>query len=217
MSVAFRRARRQSGIELIIELAPYVTHRLHTARTARSRRGITTRALFGEAEVRAAVKRFTGCTPEKRAIDGSRSLRSWKRFLLEPLTESSFANHVDRWLQRRRRCRASRPRPRSTPPGTLTPEGKVKHRAGVLFKRRQARYAPSRADRCCARARPRAAAVFEPALAPSRRLPADRRRHGPRRRLDQAHYCIKCHNQGKDSCSTGLKEKDAPSVPACSA
>ncbi len=25
--------------------------------------------------------------------------------------------------------------------------------------------------------------------------------------LDQAHYCIKCHNQAKDSCSTGLKEK----------
>ncbi|HJT88202.1 MAG TPA: FAD-dependent oxidoreductase, partial [Bryobacteraceae bacterium] len=25
--------------------------------------------------------------------------------------------------------------------------------------------------------------------------------------LDQANYCIKCHNQGKDSCSTGLKEK----------
>ncbi len=26
--------------------------------------------------------------------------------------------------------------------------------------------------------------------------------------LDQANYCIKCHNQGKDSCSTGLKEKN---------
>ncbi|MBV8707107.1 MAG: FAD-dependent oxidoreductase, partial [Acidobacteriaceae bacterium] len=26
--------------------------------------------------------------------------------------------------------------------------------------------------------------------------------------LDQAHYCIKCHNQGKDSCSSGLKEKN---------
>ena len=25
--------------------------------------------------------------------------------------------------------------------------------------------------------------------------------------LDHAHYCIKCHNQAKDSCSTGLKEK----------
>ncbi|MGH7092801.1 MAG: pyridine nucleotide-disulfide oxidoreductase, partial [Stellaceae bacterium] len=27
--------------------------------------------------------------------------------------------------------------------------------------------------------------------------------------LDQANYCIWCHNQGKDSCSSGLKEKDA--------
>ncbi|MEP6961855.1 MAG: pyridine nucleotide-disulfide oxidoreductase, partial [Acidobacteriota bacterium] len=26
--------------------------------------------------------------------------------------------------------------------------------------------------------------------------------------LDQANYCIKCHNQAKDSCSTGLREKD---------
>src|SRR5579862_4326519 len=26
--------------------------------------------------------------------------------------------------------------------------------------------------------------------------------------LDQANYCIWCHNQGKDSCSTGFKEKD---------
>jgi NADPH-dependent glutamate synthase beta subunit-like oxidoreductase/NAD(P)H-flavin reductase len=25
--------------------------------------------------------------------------------------------------------------------------------------------------------------------------------------LDEAHYCIHCHNQGKDSCSTGLREK----------
>ncbi|MBI1275390.1 pyridine nucleotide-disulfide oxidoreductase [bacterium] len=26
--------------------------------------------------------------------------------------------------------------------------------------------------------------------------------------LDEAHYCIFCHHQGKDSCSKGLKEKD---------
>ncbi|HYI97602.1 MAG TPA: FAD-dependent oxidoreductase, partial [Bryobacteraceae bacterium] len=25
--------------------------------------------------------------------------------------------------------------------------------------------------------------------------------------IDQANYCIKCHNQGKDSCSTGMREK----------
>jgi NADPH-dependent glutamate synthase beta subunit-like oxidoreductase/NAD(P)H-flavin reductase len=28
--------------------------------------------------------------------------------------------------------------------------------------------------------------------------------------LDQANYCIWCHNQGKDSCSKGLQEKAAP-------
>ncbi len=31
--------------------------------------------------------------------------------------------------------------------------------------------------------------------------------------LDQAHYCILCHVQGKDSCSKGLKEKVAKDAP----
>ncbi|HKO89307.1 MAG TPA: FAD-dependent oxidoreductase [Burkholderiales bacterium] len=31
--------------------------------------------------------------------------------------------------------------------------------------------------------------------------------------LDQANYCIWCHNQGKDSCSKGLKEKTDPVAP----
>ena len=31
--------------------------------------------------------------------------------------------------------------------------------------------------------------------------------------LDQAHYCIFCHNQGKDSCSKGLKEKPSADSP----
>ena len=32
--------------------------------------------------------------------------------------------------------------------------------------------------------------------------------------LDQAHYCIWCHEQQKDSCSSGLHEKSPPTVPA---
>ena len=32
--------------------------------------------------------------------------------------------------------------------------------------------------------------------------------------LDQANYCIFCHNQGKDSCSKGLKEKDGSAFKA---
>ncbi|MGB5081140.1 MAG: FAD-dependent oxidoreductase, partial [Burkholderiales bacterium] len=31
--------------------------------------------------------------------------------------------------------------------------------------------------------------------------------------LDQVHYCIFCHNQGKDSCSKGLKEKPPAGAP----
>ena len=34
--------------------------------------------------------------------------------------------------------------------------------------------------------------------------------------LDQVDYCILCHVQGKDSCSTGLKEKQAKDAPALS-
>ena len=32
--------------------------------------------------------------------------------------------------------------------------------------------------------------------------------------LDQAHYCIQCHPQGKDSCSGGLREKPSPAAPS---
>ena len=47
------------------------------------------------------------------------------------------------------------------------------------------------------------------ALAPARRLRAHRcRARISTGALDQANYCIKCHNQGKDSCSHGPEGKD---------
>jgi len=90
-----------------------------------------------------------------------------------------------------------------------SPAGKAQHRSGVLFK------APHKID-------------------PMHLVPVETtERHGAelielpetmqRRRegfgltdpgtdlvgaLDQTNYCIFCHNQGKDSCSKGLKEKD---------
>ena len=33
--------------------------------------------------------------------------------------------------------------------------------------------------------------------------------------IDQANYCIYCHNQGKDSCSKGLKKTDGSSLQGC--
>ena len=92
---------------------------------------------------------------------------------------------------------------------TLSPEGRRKHRRGVLFK------VPHRLDMH----------HLVPVETVERdgvtmlRLPEDewRRRDGfaltdpgtdLTGALDQANYCIWCHNQGKDSCSKGLKEKD---------
>ena len=87
--------------------------------------------------------------------------------------------------------------------------GKALHRTGVLFK------APRKID-------PAHLVHMETETrngVTSFRLPADKLRHREgfaltdhgmdlNHALDQANYCIWCHNQGKDSCSKGLTEKD---------
>ncbi|HWE52643.1 MAG TPA: FAD-dependent oxidoreductase, partial [Bryobacteraceae bacterium] len=156
-------------------------------------------------------KALVGQTPEKaREIDGLVVARELEAYLLEPITEMSFARHVDRWLENESKHAA----PLSLAAkyavwATLTPEGKAKHKDGVLFK------TPHKLD--------------PHHLVPAEQIPTSgliqlqfttghwRHREGFQLTdpgtdltgaLDQAHYCIKCHNQGKDSCSTGLKEKD---------
>ncbi|HWA47197.1 MAG TPA: FAD-dependent oxidoreductase [Dongiaceae bacterium] len=92
---------------------------------------------------------------------------------------------------------------------TQTAAGKALHRGGVLFK------APRKVD-------PMHLVHLESETRhgiPTLKLPEDklRAREGfhltdlgmdLNHALDQANYCIFCHNQGKDSCSKGLKEKD---------
>ena len=159
-------------------------------------------------------KALTGYTAEKAAaIDGFAVGAELEGFLLAPLTERSFADHVERWMQ----AEAEHAEPLRLAAlyaawATLTPEGKAKHRAGVLFK------TPHKLDMHH--------------LVPAEQTGSNggngliqlqfssghwRHREGFQLTdagtdltgaLDQAHYCIKCHNQGKDSCSTGLKEKD---------
>src|SRR5271170_5266584 len=92
---------------------------------------------------------------------------------------------------------------------TLSPEGREKHRRGVLFK------VPHRLD--MQHLVP--VETIERDGVTMLRLPEDdwRRREGfgltdhgtdLTGALDQANYCIWCHNQGKDSCAKGLREKD---------
>jgi NADPH-dependent glutamate synthase beta subunit-like oxidoreductase/NAD(P)H-flavin reductase len=156
-------------------------------------------------------KALTGMTVEKAIeIDGFALAAELEAFLEEPLTEMSFARHVSRWLEAEaEHTQQLHLAAQYAAWATLSPQGKAKHGKGVLFKQ------PHKLD--------------YHHLIPVQEFATDglvqlglssdhwRYREGFQLTdpganltgaLDQAYYCIKCHNQGKDSCSTGLKEKD---------
>jgi len=125
-------------------------------------------------------------------------------------TELDFANRVTAWLADEAANAAQlEGAARYAAWAVSTPEGRAKHRAGVLFKTPPKldfmRLVPVHTDDSRGYAR--------------HGLEHLRRRDGFALTdpgtdlvgaLDQANYCIWCHEQGKDSCSKGLKEK-APS------
>ncbi|HWK43070.1 MAG TPA: FAD-dependent oxidoreductase, partial [Stellaceae bacterium] len=156
---------------------------------------------------RRAVK---GMTPEiAAAIDGPAIADELETLVQAPLTEASFAEHVARWLEDEPAHEAALKLAQDYATwATLSPAGTKLHRAGVLFK------VPHKLD----------PEHLVPVETEERdgvtmlRLPRAqwRQRHGFALTdagtdlvgaLDQANYCIWCHNQGKDSCSKGLKEK----------
>ena len=202
--------------ELIIEIAPYLEDFIAE--------------LFGiEAELRAlqhrhselaplySVKRrfvqrkaLTGMTVEKATeLDGFALAAKLETLFEELLTEMSFARHVSRWLESEaEHIEQLQVAAQYAAWATLSPQGRAKHKHGVLFKQ------PHKLD------------YYH--LIPVQEFANDglvelglsndrwRQREGFQLTdpgtdltgaLDQAYYCIKCHNQGKDSCSTGLKEK----------
>ena len=122
-------------------------------------------------------------------------------------SELQFANDVTAW-QKDEAANAGKLElaARYAAWATLTPEGKAKHRAGVLFKMPLKldfmRLVPVRTD--------------DSQGFPRHSLERLRHRdgfaltdHGTdlTGALDHANYCIWCHEQAKDSCSKGLKEK----------
>jgi NADPH-dependent glutamate synthase beta subunit-like oxidoreductase/NAD(P)H-flavin reductase len=124
--------------------------------------------------------------------------------------ERRFAGQVTAWLDEETGNAASLDvAQRYAAWATLSLEGRKKHRRGVLFK------VPHRLD--MHHLVP--VETIERDGVTMLRLPEDewRRREGfaltdhgtdLTGALDQANYCIWCHNQGKDSCAKGLREKD---------
>ena len=155
-------------------------------------------------------KAASGMTPEKAAaIDGPATARQLEQWFGEALTEDSFAHHVGLWLENEAaHGEALKLAADYSAWAAFSPAGRAKHSGGVLFR------LPHKLD-------------FQH-LVPVEHLTQNgadlmhfgvhhqRYRHGfeltdpgmdTRQALSEAHYCIKCHNQAKDSCSTGLKEK----------
>ncbi len=155
-------------------------------------------------------KALTGYTEERAGeIDGFALATELETLFEEPLTEQSFANHVAKWLEAEGvHAEHLHMAAEYAAWATLSPQGKAKHHNGVLFK------TPHKLDyHHLVPVHP----IVDNGLV---RLELSsehwRRREGFQLTdagadltgaLDQAHYCIKCHNQLKDSCSTGLKEK----------
>ena len=151
-----------------------------------------------------------GVTPEQAAaIDGPALAADLAKRFDEKLTELSFARHVAGWLDDEAAHAAELElAARYAAWATLSPAGRAAHSAGVLFKQ------PHKLDML------NLVHVEKHAVAGTTvdRYPQAkwRQRDGFKLTdqgtdllgaLDSANYCIWCHEQGKDSCSHGLKDK----------
>jgi NADPH-dependent glutamate synthase beta subunit-like oxidoreductase/NAD(P)H-flavin reductase len=189
--LAFRNAppKRREESDLLVELAPHVEDFLAK--------------LFGiEAEARALAERHNELAPlysVKRLFVQRRALHKVRPEDARPdgfhfTTELEFARQVTAWLKdeasHQEELEAAA---RYAAWASTTPEGKAKHRGGVLFK------APRKLDymKLIPHTEPRQREGFR-LTDPGTDLAGA---------LDEANYCIWCHEQGKDSCSKGLKEK----------
>jgi NADPH-dependent glutamate synthase beta subunit-like oxidoreductase/NAD(P)H-flavin reductase len=213
---------QEAESELVVELAPHVEdflgalfgiadevralqarhHELAPLHSVK-RLFVQRRAVKGIKEAEAATLDGPALAVELGALTGgpSGSIATWER---------RFAEHVARWLDDEVGNAAELDlAQRYAAWATLSPEGRRRHRGGVLFQ------VPHRLDM----------QHLVPVETVERdgvtmlRLPEDEWRHREgfaltdrgtdlTGALDQANYCIWCHNQGKDSCAKGLKEKD---------
>jgi NADPH-dependent glutamate synthase beta subunit-like oxidoreductase/NAD(P)H-flavin reductase len=83
-------------------------------------------------------------------------------------------------------------------------EGIAKHKSGVLFK------APKKIDNqnLVPLARNADSSLHATHVRERDGFNLTDEGHTLTQALDQAHYCIHCHKQGKDSCSTGMRDKE---------
>ncbi|MGH6988931.1 MAG: FAD-dependent oxidoreductase [Stellaceae bacterium] len=202
--------------QLIIDLAPHLEDfvsdlfgigaavRALQARHAALAPLYTVKRLFVQ---RRAVK---GVKPEDAAvIDAEAARRALEKLFGEPLDEDSFARHVGEWMDREdANADALELAARYAAWATLAPAGQAEHGDGILFK------VPHRLE--MEHLVP-VETVAENGVTMLRLDPSHHRHRDGfaltdpgtdlKGALDEANYCIWCHNQGKDSCSHGLRDR----------
>jgi NADPH-dependent glutamate synthase beta subunit-like oxidoreductase/NAD(P)H-flavin reductase len=208
---------RKQQSDLIVELAPHVEDFIgELFGISAALRALQTKH-HALAPIYALKRRFvqkkaiSGVSKEQAsAINGLAVAAELEALFNEPLTEASFVEHVSHWLDAEPEHESQlKLAAQYAAWAALSPAGIEKYHHGVLFR------VPHKLEMTH--------------LIPVETLQANgvahlqlperewRHREGFKLTdpgmdlngaLDQANYCIKCHNQGKDSCSTGLKEKD---------
>jgi NADPH-dependent glutamate synthase beta subunit-like oxidoreductase/NAD(P)H-flavin reductase len=210
---------RKAASELIIAIAPYLEdfigelfdigteltalqtrHHALAPMNALKRKFVQKKAISGVKEEQANAINGMALAPELESLFG------------EPLTEASFTEHVTRWLENEDEHKTQLDIAQKYAAwAALSEAGRERYgHHSVLFRVPQ-KLVMERLVPVETLTTPNG--VFNQILADHHL----RHREGFKLTdpgmglagaLDQANYCIKCHNQGKDSCSTGLKEKD---------
>jgi NADPH-dependent glutamate synthase beta subunit-like oxidoreductase/NAD(P)H-flavin reductase len=190
-------------------LAPlYTVKRLFVQRRAAKKYGAADAAGFDGDTLRAELAPMLAPDPEKLTDFSDKIMRPSQQSS-GALDELRFATHVDAWMQAEAEHAAALDlAARYAAWATHTEQGRALHKGGILFK------LPHKVD-------PQHLVAVETEVVDGvtmLKLPQSQRRardgfaltdHGTdlAGALDHANYCIWCHNQGKDSCSKGLKEK----------
>lgn len=157
---------------------------------------------------RQAIKKYP--QEEVEGWDSNLLKATLENYLGAPITERGYADAVQAWSEHKEQhVDALDAAARYAAWAVLTVEGQHTHKQGVLFK------VPKKLD--FFHLVPVETEIVDGITI--QKLSPDHWRYREgfgltdnggslEQVLDQANYCIYCHNQGKDSCSKGLKEKD---------
>lgn len=158
---------------------------------------------------RVAIKKY----PENIAVgfDGKALREALEKLLGENFSEKAYADKVNYWLENKENNEDNiEIATKYAAWALVSEEGKKLHKKGVLFK------VPHKLDF-------NNLVAVETQILDGVRVKKTEPMHVRQREgfsltdkgvslikaLDEANYCIYCHNQGKDSCSKGLKDKDS--------